>query len=114
MALFGTTFISGFLMMVISWSILVFNIKKSTRLPEEKVLFYLDNNRVWNEGLTGLMACLVGGLMLVGVLKLHYYPVVSNKFHISGLIFIVFLFGIPGFLLVKIPKWLRKFAERFI
>ncbi len=39
MALFGTTFMSGFLMMVISWSILVFNIKKSTRLPEEKVLF---------------------------------------------------------------------------
>ncbi len=60
------------------------------------------------------MACLVGGLMLVGVLKLHYYPVVSNKFHISELIFIVLLFGIPGSLFVKIPKWLRKFAERFI
>lgn len=113
MCLFGAWAISGFIWMVSAWYILLISIKKSDKTPEEKVRFYLDDNRAWNGGITGFMMCMAGAFMFMVALPTK--PA-TKEFEFHPVELSVALIVVIGtvYLSVKVPKWFRKYAERFI
>ena len=116
MCVFGTWTFAGLFWAVSAWWILIVNIKKSSKTPEEKRSFYLENNRTWNAGITGLMYGLVGMCLFGMVLFTMINPPATKdfEFHPVRLIEFVMILGIPLYLLIKVPKWVRKYAEKFI
>lgn len=113
MCITGSLTIFGFIWMVSAWYILLINIKKSDKTPEEKVRFYLDDNRTWNGGITGFVICMAGAFMFMVTLPTK--PA-TKEFEFHPVELSVALIVVIGtvYLSVKVPKWFRKYAERFI
>jgi hypothetical protein len=114
MCVFGTWAFAGLFWAVSAWWILIVNIKKSSKTPEEKRSFYLENNRTWNAGITGLLCGVVGLYFVVAELSIKLYPNPDGKFHITHALMGLIIIMLPFYLIIKVPKWVRKYAERFL
>lgn len=99
-----------------SWWTVIINIKKSKKTKEEKRNFYLENNRVWNVGLAGLLWGLIGACLFGVIIFVAITPPATKdfEFHPIRLIEFMVILGAPLYLAIKVPKWVRKYAEKFI
>ncbi|SPC38268.1 hypothetical protein [Latilactobacillus fuchuensis] len=114
---FGTWIVLSLGWTIIAWSVLLINIKKSSKSATEKEVLYLNNNLTLNAGITGLMFGMVGVIMLTMVFGSPDKIAATSKtfeFHPLRIVGFILSFAIPLYLLVKIPKWFRQYVEKFI
>lgn len=113
---FGTWIIFGLGWTIIAWSVLLMTLKKSLKSATEKEGLPLNNNLTFGIGIMGLMLGMVGVIMMVTVIFVSTTPPAqkSIEFHPVRLLGSILTFSIPMYLLVKIPKWFRRYVEKFI
>ncbi|WP_233210624.1 hypothetical protein [Latilactobacillus fuchuensis] len=113
---FITLIISGFCWTITAWSFLLTNIKKSEKPAVDKRELYLNNNLTLNAGITGLMVGIVGCMMLMIMLFNQLTPPATKQveIHPIRIIVLILIFIVPIYLLIKIPKWFRRYVEKFI
>lgn len=113
---FITLIISSICWTIITWSFLLANVKKSEKPVADKRELYLNNNLTLNAGITGVMVGTAGCIMLMIMVFDWLTPPATKQveIHPIRIIVILLIVIVPIYLLVKIPKWFRRYVERFI
>ncbi|WP_025083813.1 hypothetical protein [Latilactobacillus fuchuensis] len=113
---FITLIISSFCWTLITWSFLLANVKKSEKSAADKKELYLNNNLTLNAGITGVMVGTAGCMMLMIMVFDWLTPPATKQveIHPIRIIVILLIVIVPIYLLVKIPKWFRRYVEKFI